>query len=301
MSHMRAKMSKLSAAARREENWGWIMVAPTIVGLLILNVWPFIQTLYASFCEHLGFGHYKFIGLDNYINMFQNPDFWKATWNTIYFCILTVPIGLFLSLLVAILLNAKIKGKSFFRSVFFLPMICAPAAVTMVWRWIFNSEYGILNQILGTNINWLTDSKVVMIACAIVAIWSAIGYDAVLLLAGLQNISKSYYEAASIDGAGKVTQFFHITLPMVSPTLFVVLIMRLMASLKVYDLIYMMVEDTNPALTDVQSLMYLFYRESFVAGSRGSGSAIVIWTVLLIGIVTIIQFVGQKKWVNYEI
>lgn len=301
MSHMRAKISKLSAAARREENWGWIMVAPTIVGLLILNVWPFIQTLYASFCEHLGFGHYKFIGLDNYINMFQNPDFWKATWNTIYFCILTVPIGLFLSLLVAILLNAKIKGKSFFRSVFFLPMICAPAAVTMVWRWIFNSEYGILNQILGTNINWLTDSKVVMIACAIVAIWSAIGYDAVLLLAGLQNISKSYYEAASIDGAGKVTQFFHITLPMVSPTLFVVLIMRLMASLKVYDLIYMMVEDTNPALTDVQSLMYLFYRESFVAGSRGSGSAIVIWTVLLIGIVTIIQFVGQKKWVNYEI
>ena len=301
MSHMRAKLSKLSAAARREENWGWIMVAPTIAGLLILNVWPFIQTLYASFCEHLGFGHYKFIGLDNYINMFQNPDFWKATWNTIYFCILTVPIGLFLSLLVAILLNAKIKGKSFFRSVFFLPMICAPAAVTMVWRWIFNSEYGILNQILGTNINWLTDSKVVMIACAIVAIWSAIGYDAVLLLAGLQNISKSYYEAASIDGAGKVTQFFHITLPMVSPTLFVVLIMRLMASLKVYDLIYMMVEDTNPALTDVQSLMYLFYRESFVAGSRGSGSAIVIWTVLLIGIVTIIQFVGQKKWVNYEI
>ena len=294
------KVARLSAA-RREQNWGWFMVAPTIIGLLILNVWPFIQTLYASFCEHLGFGHYKFIGFENYINMFQDADFWKATWNTVYFCILTVPIGLFLSLLVAILLNAKIKGKSFFRSVFFLPMICAPAAVTMVWRWIFNSEYGILNQILGTHISWITDSKVVMIACAIVAIWSAIGYDAVLLLAGLQNISKSYYEAASIDGASKVTQFFRITLPMVSPTLFVVLIMRLMASMKVYDLIYMMVEDTNPALTSVQSLMYLFYRESFVAGSRGYGSAIVIWTVLLIGIVTIIQFVGQKKWVNYEI
>ena len=295
------KVERLSAAARREQNWGWFMVAPTIIGLLILNVWPFIQTLYASFCEHLGFGNYEFIGWGNYIAMFQDPDFWKATWNTVYFCILTVPVGIFLSLLVAILLNAKIKGKSFFRSVFFLPMICAPAAVTMVWRWIFNSEYGILNQLLGTHISWITDSKVVMIACAIVAIWSAIGYDAVLLLAGLQNISKSYYEAASIDGAGKVTQFFRITLPMVSPTLFVVLIMRLMASMKVYDLIYMMVEDTNPALTSVQSLMYLFYRESFVAGSRGYGSAIVIWTVLLIGIVTVIQFVGQKKWVNYEI
>ena len=292
---------KMSAAAKREQNWAYIMVAPTIIGLIVLNLWPFVQTLYTSFCEHLGFGHYKFIGLQNYIDIFQRPEFWKATWNTIYFCILTVPIGLFLSLLVAMLLNAKIKGKGAFRTIFFLPMVCAPAAVTMVWRWIFNGEYGILNQAMRTHIGWITDPNVVMIACAIVAIWSNIGYDAVLLLAGLQNISKSYYEAASIDGANKVTQFFHITLPMVSPTLFVVMIMRLMSSVKVYDLIYMMVEDTNPAVTNVQSLMYLFYRESFVAGSRGSGSAIVIWTVLLIGVVTIIQFVGQKKWVNYDV
>lgn len=292
---------KLSAAAKREQNWAYIMVAPTIIGLVVLNLWPFVQTLYTSFCEHLGFGHYKFVGLQNYIDIFQRPEFWRATWNTIYFCILTVPLGLFLSLLVAMLLNAKIKGKGAFRTIFFLPMVCAPAAVTMVWRWIFNGEYGILNQALGTRIGWITDPNVVMIACAIVAIWSNIGYDAVLLLAGLQNISKSYYEAASIDGANKVTQFFHITLPMVSPTLFVVMIMRLMASVKVYDLIYMMVEDTNPAVTSVQSLMYLFYRESFVAGSRGSGSAIVIWTVLLIGLVTVIQFIGQKKWVNYDV
>ncbi|MCI8817822.1 MAG: sugar ABC transporter permease [Oscillibacter sp.] len=291
----------MSAAAKREQNWAYIMVAPTIIGLLVLNLWPFVQTLYTSFCEHLGFGHYKFVGFQNYIDIFQRPEFWKATWNTIYFCILTVPIGLFLSLLVAMLLNAKIKGKGAFRTIFFLPMVCAPAAVTMVWRWIFNGEYGILNQAMGTHVGWITDPNVVMIACALVAIWSNIGYDAVLLLAGLQNISKSYYEAASIDGANKVTQFFHITLPMVSPTLFVVMIMRLMASVKVYDLIYMMVEDTNPAVTSVQSLMYLFYRESFVAGSRGSGSAIVIWTVLLIGAVTIIQFVGQKKWVNYDV
>ena len=295
------KGMKMSAAAKREQNWAYIMVAPTIIGLIVLNLWPFVQTLYTSFCEHLGFGNYKFIGLGNYIEIFQSPEFWRATWNTIYFCILTVPLGLFLSLLVAMLLNAKIKGKGAFRTIFFLPMVCAPAAVTMVWRWIFNGEYGILNQALGARIGWITDPKVVMIACAIVAIWSNIGYDAVLLLAGLQNISKSYYEAASIDGASKVTQFFHITLPMVSPTLFVVMIMRLMASVKVYDLIYMMVESTNPAVTSVQSLMYLFYRESFVAGSRGTGSAIVIWTVLLIGVVTIIQFVGQKKWVNYDV
>ena len=293
--------NKLSPAARREENWGWIMVAPTIIGLIVLNIWPFIQTIYTSFCEHLGFGHYKFIGLANYAEIFQTPEVWKATWNTILFCILTVPVGLFLSLLVAMLLNAKIKFKGGFRTIFFLPMVCAPAAVTMVWRWIFNGEYGILNQLFGAEIGWITDPRFVMVSCAIVAIWSNIGYDAVLLLAGLQNIPKTLYEANSIDGAGKVKQFFTITLPMVSPTLFVVMIMRLMSAVKVYDLIYMMVEDTNPAVTSVQSLMYLFYRSSFIAGERGYGSAIVLWTVLLIGLVTVIQFYGQKKWVNYDV
>ncbi|MCI9514050.1 MAG: sugar ABC transporter permease [Oscillospiraceae bacterium] len=293
--------NKLSAAARREQNWGYIMIAPTIIGLVVLNIWPFIQTLYTSFCEHLGFGRYKFIGIQNYIDVFQRPEFWQATWNTIYFCILTVPVGLFLSLMVAMLLNAKIKFKGGFRTIFFLPMVCAPAAVAMVWCWIFNGQFGILNQILGVQVNWVTDSKTVMIACAIVAIWSNIGYDAVLLLSGLQNISKSYYEAASIDGASRITQFFQITLPQVSPTLFVVMIMRLMSSIKVYDLLFMMVRETNPAVTSVQSLMYLFYRESFIAGSRGTGSAIVIWTVLLIGLVTVFQFLGQKKWVNYDV
>jgi multiple sugar transport system permease protein len=119
----KGKTLKLSPAAHREENWGWLMVAPTIIGLVILNVWPFIQTLYASFCEHLGFGHYQFIGLDNYITMFTSSEFWRATWNTILFCILTVPVGIFLALLVAILLNSKIKGRGAFRTIFFLPMV----------------------------------------------------------------------------------------------------------------------------------------------------------------------------------
>ena len=130
--------NKLSAAARREERWGWFMVAPTIIGLVVLNLWPFVQTLYASFCEHLGFGHYKFIGLQNYADMFGDAEFWKATWNTVYFCILTVPVGIALALMVALLLNAKVKFKSGFRTIFFLPLVCAPAAVAMVWRWIFN-------------------------------------------------------------------------------------------------------------------------------------------------------------------
>lgn len=284
-----------------DAKWGYLMVAPTIIGLIVLNVWPFIQTLILSFSTTHPFGYYELSGVGNYTQMFANQEFWKATWNSIYFCILTVPIGMFLSLLVAVLLNAKIAGKTVYRAIYFLPMVVAPAAIAMVWKWIFNAEYGIINQIIGTKVNWLTNTSLVLPACAVVAIWSAVGYDAVLLLSGIQNISKSYYEAASLDGATKVQQFFHITLPMVSPTLFVVMIMRLMASLKVYDMIYMMVDQTNPALTSAQSLMYLYYRESFVAGNRGYASAIVVWTVLLIGIVTAIQFWGQKKWVNYEV
>ena len=294
-------MKKTSKLALDGYVWGYLMVAPTIIGLIVLNIVPFFQTIYMSFSKSKAFGAYQFCGLENYVEMFKSPEFWKATWNSIYFCILTVPIGVFLALLVAVLLNAKIKGKTAFRAIYFLPMVVAPAAVAMVWKWIFNTEYGILNSLLVKNIRWLTDPKIVLITCAIVAIWSAIGYDAVLLLSGIQNISRTLYEAADLDGASKVQQFFHITLPMVSPTLFVVLIMRLMSSLKVYDLIYMMVEQSNPALTSAQSLMYLFYRESFVAGNKGYASAIVIWTVLLIGIVTVFQFIGQKKWVNYEV
>ena len=291
----------MSKAKRQEAFWGYLMVAPTIIGLIVLNFYPFFDTLKLSFAKTLPFGLYKMQGIDNYVKMFSSAEFWKATWNTIYFCILTVPLGVFISLIVAIMLNSKIKGRTAFRAIFFLPMVVAPAAVAMVWKWMFNTEYGIINSVLHAHINWVSNPHIIMITCAIVAIWSAVGYDAVLLLSGLQNISKSYYEAASLDGASKIQQFFHITLPMVSPTLFVVIITRLMASLKVYDIIYMIVEQSNPVLTDAQSLMYLFYRESFVSGNQGLGSAIVIWTVFLIGIVTAVQFVGQKKWVNYEI
>lgn len=296
----RGKMGKKKGFTE-DMKWGYLLVAPTIIGLIILNVYPFIKTLILSFSTTHPFGIYELSGAGNYVRMFQSQEFWKATWNSIYFCILTVPLGVFTALITAVLLNAKIKGKTMFRAVYFLPMVVAPAAVAMVWKWIFNSEYGIINQILGIHVNWTTNPNIVLISCAVVAIWSAVGYDAVLLLSGIQNISKSYYEAAGLDGASKIQQFMHITLPMISPTLFVVLIMRLMASLKVYDLIYMMVDQTNPALTSAQSLMYLFYRESFVAGNRGYASAIVVWTVLLIGIVTALQFWGQKKWVNYEV
>ena len=120
--------------ARDESMWGYIMVAPTIIGLIVLNLYPFLNTLVLSFSKTKPFGLYELRGVQNYIKMFQSPEFWRANWNTIYFCILTVPVGIFLALAVAVMLNAKIKGRTAFRAIFFLPMVVAPAAVAMVWR-----------------------------------------------------------------------------------------------------------------------------------------------------------------------
>ncbi|MDR0720944.1 MAG: sugar ABC transporter permease [Treponema sp.] len=276
------------------------MIGPTVAGILVLNIFPFIQTIILGLSSSKAFGAYEFSGLKNYADMVTSLEFWKATRNTLWFCVLTVIPGVAISVVTAALLNIKIKGRGFFRALYFLPMVVSPAAVALVWRWIFNTEYGIINSLVQIKINWLTNSNIIMYACAIVAVWSALGYDAVLLLSGIQNISRTYYEAAEIDGASKFRQFFSITLPMISPVLFFVIILRVMASLKVYDLIYMMVDQANPVLPDVQPLMYLFYRESFIVGNKGYGSALAVWTVLLIGVVTCIQFIGQKRWVSYE-
>ena len=148
-----ANNSKAGKFAKSESMWGYIMVAPTIIGLLVLNLYPFIDTLKLSFTKTKPFGLYEFNGITNYLSMFTNGDFWKANLNTIYFCLLTVPLGIFLALVVAVMLNTKIKGRTAFRAIFFLPMVVAPAAVAMVWKWMFNTEYGIINTLLGHNVN----------------------------------------------------------------------------------------------------------------------------------------------------
>lgn len=285
--------------------FAYLMVAPSIIGLIILNIIPFLQTIYMSFSKSSLFGEWEFAGFQNYIKMFQDSEVWQATANTLLFVFYTVPVGIMLALILAVLLNSDIKGRTTFRTIYFLPMVVPPAAVALVWKWMFNTEFGIINTVLRSigfpTTNWLTNPSTVMLSCSIVAIWSSIGYDAILLLAGLQQIPHTYYEAAKIDGANAVKQFFHITVPLLSPIMFFVVIMRCMSSLKVFDLIYMMIEDTNPAVKNARPLLGLFYRYSFEIGDKGYGSVIVIWTFFIISIFTIIQFIVQKKWVTYDI
>ncbi len=282
------------------------MVAPTIIGLIILNIYPFFRNIWMSFHKSGSFGKWTFIGLKNYTDMFSSEGFWKVTGNTLLFAAMTVPLTIIIALLIAQLLNQKIQGKGIFRAIYFLPMVVAPAAIAMVWKWMFNTDFGIINIVLTSlgapvKMNWITNPNTVMLSCSVVVIWSSIGYDAILLLSGLQSISTTYYEAATIDGASSFKKFFKITLPLVSPTMFFVVIMRIMAAIKIFDIIYMMIEPTNPAIKNAQSLMYHFYRESFVMNNKGYGSALALWMVFIIAVVTFIQFIGQKKWVVYDV
>ncbi len=290
---------------RNEFIWGWAFILPTMLGLIILNIIPLFQAAYQSFFKTGAFGKGNiFIGFDNYLRLFGDKDVWQALLNTFKYAIIEVPLSIVIAILLAVLLNRKMKARTLYRTIYFLPMVAAPAAVAMVWRWLYNSEFGLLNYIRGTvglnPINWISNPKIAIIFIALVGVWSVIGYNMVLFLAGLQEIPKDYYEAATIDGASKTRQFFKITLPLISPTMFFVTVTRIIAALQVFDVIYMMIDKSNPALQKCQSLVYLFYKYSFIQSNKGYGSAIVMLLLIVILIVTAIQMICQKKWVNYD-
>ena len=289
----------------------WLYLLPALIFLLIFMVYPLIDVFLYSLEEGYNFASQTYYGVGsyNYSYVLHDPYFLQAVKNTFLLVIITVPLSTGLALLISVGLSSIRPLRELYQTIYFLPYVTNTLAVGLVFMVLFQkTEYtdGLINLLIealgGTAVDFIDGPYwAKMFVLCFYTVWVVLPFKILVLTSALASVNQDYYKAARVDGTSKLRTFTRITLPMISPTLFVTLIMRLMASLKVYDLIYMMVEDTNPALTSVQSLMYLFYRESFVAGSRGYGSAIVIWTVLLIGIVTIIQFIGQKKWVNYEI
>lgn len=292
---------KATSRERSEFKWGWAFIIPTMLGLIILNIIPIFQTIYKSFFKTGDFGRGNiFVGLENYQKMFADSQVWQALINTIKYAIVEVPFSIAISLVLAVLLNRKMRGRSAYRTIFFLPMVAAPAAVAMVWRWLFNADFGLINHVFGIHVNWVSDPNIAIFSIAIIGVWSIIGYNMVLFLAGLQEVPGDYYEAADIDGASGVRQFFSITLPLISPTIFFVLITRVIGAFQVFDLIFMVMDKSNPALIKTQSLVYLFYEYSFRQKNQGYGSAIVVLLLAVIMIVTVFQMIGQKKWVYYN-
>ena len=297
-------MSNIKKGTSRERNefmWGWLFILPTMVGLIILNIIPIFQTIYQSFFKTGNFGKGNiFIGVENYIRLFSDGEVWQSVLNTFKYAIVEVPFSIALSLVLAVLLNRKMKGVSTYRTIFFLPMVAAPAAVAMVWRWLFNTEFGLLNHVFHSSTQWISDPRIAVFSIAVIGIWSIIGYNMVLFLAGLQEIPRDYYEAADIDGANGIEQFFNITVPLLSPTIFFVSITRIIGGLQVFDLIFMVMDKNNPALYKTQSIVYLFYQNSFVENNKGYGSTIVVLLIAIIMVITVFQMVAQKKWVYYN-
>ncbi|MBR2187873.1 MAG: sugar ABC transporter permease [Eubacterium sp.] len=291
----------MTAAEKTEAKWGLAFVAPTIIGLIVLNFFPIIRTIYMSFFKTGDFGRGNtFVGLQNYAAVLTSSEFWGSLVNTIKYAVIEVPFSIVIAMILAVFLNRKMKFRSGYRTIFFLPMVAAPAAVAMVWKWLYNQQYGLLNHVLGRNISWISNPGHAWIAVGVVGVWSIIGYNMVLFLGGLQEIPHDYYEAAVIDGASGLRQFFHITIPLVSPTTFFIIQTRIIAALQVFDLIYMMIDKTNVALKQTQSVVYVFYQYVFTYDNKGYGSTMIVLLLVFIMAITVILQRAEKKFVFYN-
>ncbi|MFI7688636.1 carbohydrate ABC transporter permease [Nonomuraea sp. NPDC049655] len=290
--------------SRRDWLWGYGLIAPMTLGLAVFYLWPIVQTLYLSFTESGVFGGQTWVGLDNFIALLGDEEMAGALRNTLLYSVLVL-VGVPLSIVIAALLNVPgLRGLGFYRTLYFLPVVTMPAAVGLTWRYLYNGDFGPINYLLGlVGIDgpyWVSDPEFAIYAVAVVGIWTSLGYNAVLFLAGLQGIPKHYYEAASIDGAGRVRQFFRITLPLLTPTTFFVVVITLINTLQVFDLVYLMIDTKSPALAGSRTIVYLFYEQGFVQNSRGYAAAIAVVLLALILMLTAVQFRLQRRWVHYE-
>lgn len=283
--------------------WALFFLAPTGIGLGVFYIWPVIQTLYYSFTSWGPFGGHSFTGLANYRALLHDPALSSAFLNTLWYCLLGL-LGIPISLVLAQVLGRRgRKGVSVYRTLMFLPVVTMPAAIAIVWRWLYNGDYGLIDELLSKvgikGPYWISDPHTALIAVAIVGIWSTIGYNMVVLMAGIQGIPRTYYEAAELDGAGPVRQFLSVTLPLLTPSIFFVMVYSVIGSLQTFDLIYVLIGPQNAALPQAQSVIYLFYQDSFIDNNRGYGAAMAFVLMLVIIAVTGLQFRLQKRWVHY--
>jgi len=292
-----------SRIRRNDYFWAYMMIAPTSIGLLIFYIWPLFQSIYFSMTKWGDFGKYKWSGFDNYERLIEDTELWRALKNTVVYTVLTVPMSIIISTIIAVLLARKVKGLFVYRMLYFLPVVTMPSAIAMVWRWLYHADFGIINYVLGLlyvdKVRWLTDPELALYSVIIVAVWSSIGTNMILLLSGLQGISSQYYEAASIDGANAFTQFKKITVPLLTPTLFFVTVMSLISAFQVFDLIFMMLPQ-SAALESAQTVVYLYYKHAFMTGEKGYATTVAMLLFIIIMLVTYVQLKLQKKWVHYQ-
>jgi|GEM_PF-284745 len=290
-----------------------------VLGVALLNIqdgYNFVESLVYGITGGIGFtvatsftdwdgisSEMDFIGLKNYQDLLKDDTFWLALQNTVFYAVVGVPLVIIFSIFLAHQINKKIRGRTIYRTLLFIPAITIPAAIGILWRWILNYQYGIFNWILEklgfSRISWLGDVKYVRWAIILVVVWSMVSYYVIIMLAAMQGIDSSYYEAARLDGASSRQVFFKITLPMLTPMIFFSVIMVTIGILQIFDFIYLMVDRQTLSYTYSMSLVTYFYECAFNKSSmRGYGAAISVVLAAIIMVITMIQMVGKKYWVR---
>jgi multiple sugar transport system permease protein len=282
--------------------WAFVFVGLALTGLIVLTIGPIVASFLLSFTDWDLLGAPRFIGLRNFEELFADTTFWRAVQNTIVFTTLSVPLGMALSLGLAMALNRKLRGIGFYRTLFLLPLVASSVATALIWGLMLDPVAGPVNYLLGQaglpQPGWLGDTFWAMPSIIIMSIWKGFGLNVVIFLAGLQGIPNELYEAAQIDGAGRFARFRHITLPMLSPTTFFVLLIALIASFQVFDSTYVLTKG-GPQDSTI-TLVYYVYQTGFQQLRMGYASAISYVLFAMTLVIVGIQWLSQRRWVHYE-
>ena len=285
---------------RRWNFWGYLFILPNFIGFVLFMLVPIIMALVFSFTNYDVISTMDFIGFENYIDLFTDDQFLISLRNTLWYCVLTVPSGVVLALLMAVLLNRQLKGMAIFRTLVFIPVITSMVAVSLVWSMLYEDNSGLLNILLGYlglgPVHWLTDTNMAMISIAIMSVWKGLGYNMTIFLAGLQGVPGELYEAATIDGANSVQKFFKITVPMIGPTTYFVTLMALIGSLQVFDQVNIMTGGGPVDATKTVAFYLYQYGLQFYKMGYACAAAYVLF--ILVFIVSLIQNISSKKWAD---
>jgi multiple sugar transport system permease protein len=287
--------------ARTEALWGYLLIAPMVIGFTVFFLIALGASFVLSFTSWDMLSSPVWVGLDNYRKVLQDGEFRTALGNTVAIVVPLVTLRLVIGLALAVALNSKIRFRAFYRVLFFLPVLTMPVAIGTIWKWLYDPGFGPINSFLRRvglpQPEWLSQPKWAVVAVVVVLLWSGVGYDMIIYLAGLQAIPRDYYDAAAVDGAGAWQQFRGITVPLLTPTIFFLSVVGIIYSFQVFDLVYVMtkIDQTNKLPT----VVFYIYEEGFRSFRMGY-AVTVAWVLLFIILVfTLIQFRLQRQWVNY--
>jgi multiple sugar transport system permease protein len=290
-----------SAQARHNLKWGLIFCSPAIVGILLFTAYPVLRSLQQSFTSSTMMTPGRFLGVQNYRDLFADATFWSSLGNTVYILVRSVPLGIIAALCLALLLNMKVAGRSIYRVIFFIPSIVPLVATAVVWSYVFNSQYGVLNSLLAgigiTGPSWLDDPAWAKIALVIMAVWG-VGALMVIMLAGVQDVPAQLYEQAKVDGAGPFSRFRNVTLPFMSPHILFALVTGLIAGFQYFTEVFVLTSGTgDPAGSTLVAGMYL-YQNVFVYYKVGYASALA-WVLFILSAISaaiVFRVVGRRVY-----